>query len=185
MKESSEVRIANMSARIKTSLTPGEIARLILLIQPVPSTGQMTAEAFDDLMRAIEASKGTRMFAEKSISAAKLILVMGATPNEAAAELGMTVQAVGQALKRIKQKAAEQPKGWTIINEYLPADLATAVREIGKVLRRVAPTEGKSQLDVSQRHELAEAEYLLLRTFKSISVDKSQDILEVGEHIVS
>ncbi|MEE5177073.1 TrfB-related DNA-binding protein [Pseudomonas alliivorans] len=175
MKESSEIRIANMSALIKTSFTPGEIARLILLIQPTPSTGQMTPEEFENLMRVIEASKGTRMFTEKSISAARLILVMGATPNEAAAELGMTVQAVSQALKRVMLKAAEQPKGWTIVNEYLPAELSSAVREIGKVLRRTVSTSDKGSLSVSQRQELAEAEYKLLRTMQSVDLKKWQE----------
>ncbi len=175
MKESSEIRLANMAALIKTSLTPGEIARLILIVQPVPSTGQMTPEEFDDLMRAIEASKGTRMFTEKSVSAARLILVMGATPIEAAKELGMTKQAVGQALKRIKLKAAEQPKGWSIVNEYLPAELASAVREIGKSLRRVVPTTMKGPMSDSQRHELSVAGDKLKRALQSVGVENRCD----------
>ncbi|MGN9498515.1 TrfB-related DNA-binding protein [Pseudomonas syringae pv. aptata] len=176
MKESSEIRIANMSALIKTSLTPGEIARLILLIQPVPSTGLMTPVEFEDLMRAIEASKGTRMFTEKSVSAARMCLVMGASAKETAAELGMTVQAVSQVLKRIKLKAGEQPQGWTIVNEFLPADLASAVRDIGKVLRKVNPKTGKGALTDTQRHDLAAAEKILIRTLQSVGVENCRDV---------
>jgi len=175
MKESAEIRIANMAAQIKTSFTPGEIARLILYIQPVPETRLMTLVEFDDMMSAIDASKEKRRFAEKSVEAARRVLVMGASKTEAARDLGLTKQAVGQVVKRIQQKVGHQPQGWTIVNEYLPAHLSGTVKEIGRVLRRTSAAPMNGYIRDLLDQEKAAVEQLLLSALEAIRADESPD----------
>ena len=68
-----EVELQIMAAQIKVAYSPGEIAQLVRLISPTPSTGEMSAEEFERVMKVLVANNKRRPYSAKSITAARLV----------------------------------------------------------------------------------------------------------------
>jgi len=105
--ESSEDKLARLAEHIKGDCTPGEIARLIRLIEPTPVTGEMSSDEFEIMMNALDAASTRRGYSPKSREIARLIFVMGANQNEAALQTGLSPQAVNQLIQRIRRRVKE------------------------------------------------------------------------------
>ncbi|HDQ4405497.1 TPA: hypothetical protein P8734_005695 [Pseudomonas aeruginosa] len=124
-----------MAAQIKEKYQPGEIAQLIRLIEPTPSTGEMSAEEFERLMKELEAKSTRRGYSEKSIEAARLVLVMGASVAEAATETNQTRQSVNQLMVRIRRRMESLPQGWVQVSDWFPADVAKQLVKVAESLK--------------------------------------------------
>jgi len=59
-----EDRLLKMAAKIKETYQPAEIAQLVRLIEPTPSTGEMSAEDFERLMQELDATSTRRGYSE-------------------------------------------------------------------------------------------------------------------------
>lgn len=127
--------VSELAMTIKGTLSPGEIAQLIRLIQPTPTTGELSPEEFESLMEKLDATNSRRGFSEKSIEAARLILVMGAVNAEAAAETGLSRQAVNQLMGRIRRRMNSVPAGWVKVDQWLPVEVAGQLDKIAKDLK--------------------------------------------------
>ena len=132
-----EVELQIMAAQIKVAHSPGEIAQLVRLISPTPSTGEMSAEEFERVMKVLVAHNKRRPYSAKSITAARLVLVMGATISEAAAEVGLNRQNVSVLMKRIRGHMESLPKGWVKVGEWYPGEVATQLGEISESLKEL------------------------------------------------
>lgn len=132
-----EVELQIMAAQIKVAYSPGEIAQLVRLISPTPSTGEMSAEEFERVMKVLVAHNKRRPYSAKSITAARLVLVMGATISEAAAEVGLNRQNVSVLMKRIRGHMESSPKGWVKVGEWFPGEVATQLGEISESLKEL------------------------------------------------
>lgn len=130
-----EDRLMKMAAQIKEKYQPGEIAQLIRLIEPTPSTGEMSAEEFERLMKELEAKSTRRGYSEKSIEAARLVLVMGASVAEAATETNQTRQSVNQLMVRIRRRMESLPQGWVQVSDWFPADVAKQLVKVAESLK--------------------------------------------------
>lgn len=127
--------LEEMASQIKKNLTPAEISQLIRLIAPAPSTGEMSAAEFENLMRELNDKSTRRGYSETSLTAARLVLVMGASVAEAASETGVSRQAIGQLLKRIKRRMESLPKEWVPVSTWLPQGIAQQLEGIAASLR--------------------------------------------------
>lgn len=136
--------ILKMAAQIKETYQPAEIAQLVRLIEPTPPTAEMSPEDFEQLMQELEASSTRRGYSEKSIEAARLVLVKGASVAEAAAETNQTRQSVSQLMTRIRRRIEALPKGWVKVDQWLPADVARQVEEIAEQMK--ALPKGKAKI---------------------------------------
>ncbi|MBT2375500.1 TrfB-related DNA-binding protein [Pseudomonas fluorescens] len=132
-----EVDLLVLAAQIKVAYSPGEIAQLVRLISPTPSTGEMSAEEFERVMKVLAANNKRRPYSEKSITAARLVLVMGATISEAAAEVGLNRQNVSVLMKRIRGHMESLPKGWVQVDEWFPGVVAKQLGDISESLKEL------------------------------------------------
>ncbi|KPX06476.1 hypothetical protein ALO73_200066 [Pseudomonas syringae pv. daphniphylli] len=82
---------------------PG-IAQLIRMISPVSPCALMAADEFERVMAVLAGQNRRRAFSDRSISAARLVLVMGASVSEAALETGLTRQVVHRLMARIRAR---------------------------------------------------------------------------------
>lgn len=137
-----EERLLKLAAEIKKIYQPAEIVQLMRLIEPTPTTGEMSAEDFERLMLELDATSTRRGYSEKSIEAARQVLVMGASVTEAAAATNQTRQSVSQLMTRIRRRIEALPKGWVKVDQWLPADVAKQVEKIAQELK--AMPEGKA-----------------------------------------
>jgi transposase-like protein len=128
-------RLQEMASQIKESLTPAEIAQLIRLIAPTPTTGEMSSAEFEELMRDLNDKSTRRGYSETSLTAARLVLVMGATVAEAASETGVSRQAIHQLLKRIRRRMESLPKDWVPVSTWLPEYIAKQLEDIVESLK--------------------------------------------------
>lgn len=124
-----------MAAKIKETFQPGEIAQLIRLIAPTPSTGEMSPEEFERLMKDLEAKSSRRGYSEKSVEAARLVLVMGASVAEAAAETNLSRQSVNQLMLRIRRRMASLPQGWVQVTDWFPVEVARQITGVAESLK--------------------------------------------------
>ena len=102
MRSSKPAQLAKMAGLIKATFSPAEIADLIVMITPEYSRAELSAEEFAELLSRLKPVGAGRSFSAKSVEAARLVLVQGATHTEAARELGMSQAQVGQVIKRIR-----------------------------------------------------------------------------------
>lgn len=147
-----EDSVLEMAEQIKQQFTPEDIQRLIGLIEPGAPSGEMTAEEFDHLMQTLQGQSGRRGYSDKSIAAARQVLVMGAGIAEAAAATGLTRQGVDQLMKRIERRRATLPAGWSKVDEWFPESIARSLRDVAEQLQEYQakglPLEGV-KLDIS------------------------------------
>ena len=122
--KNNEERLMKMAAKIKETYQPAEIAQLVRLIGATPSTGEMSPEEFERLMKELEAKSNRRGYTEKSIEAARLVLVMGASIAEAAADTDLSRQSVNQLMQRIRRRMESLPQGWVQVTDWFPVEVA-------------------------------------------------------------
>ncbi|MGM7284694.1 hypothetical protein ABRY74_22890 [Pseudomonas guariconensis] len=105
MSSSKTQQLETMAALIKSTFKPAEIAQLIEMIRPAYDGAELTSEEFAELInRLTNARTGRgRPLGEKSIAAARLILVQGASHAEASRELDMNLGQIGQLIKRLRE----------------------------------------------------------------------------------
>ena len=133
--KNNEDRLMKMAAKIKETYQPAEIAQLVRLIEPTPSTGEMSAEDFEQLMKELEAKSTRRGYSEKSLEAARLVLVMGASVAEAAVETSMSRQSVNQLMARIRRRKESLPQGWVQVTDWFPVEVAKQLAKVAETLK--------------------------------------------------
>lgn len=133
--KNNEDRLMKMAAKIKETYEPAEIAQLVRLIGATPSTGEMSPEEFERLMKELEAKSNRRGYTEKSIEAARLVLVMGASIAEAAADTELSRQAVNQLMQRIRRRMESLPQGWVQLTDWFPVEVAKQLAKIAETLK--------------------------------------------------
>ncbi|VVP61631.1 hypothetical protein PS874_06313 [Pseudomonas fluorescens] len=133
--KNNEDRLMKMAAKIKETYEPAEIAQLVRLIGATPSTGEMSPEEFERLMKELEAKSNRRGYTEKSIEAARLVLVMGASIAEAAADTELSRQAVNQLMQRIRRRMESLPQGWVQVTDWFPVEVAKQLAKIAETLK--------------------------------------------------
>lgn len=132
--KSNEEKLLAMATQIKEAFSPREIAQLMRLIGPTPRTGEMSAEEFERVMQ-ILASKTNRPYSAKSLTAARLVLVMGAGISEAAKEAGLDRRNVSELMTRIRARIASLPHDWVKVSEWFPDVMAKQLGNIAESLR--------------------------------------------------
>ena len=133
--KNNEDRLMKMAAKIKETYQPAEIAQLVRLIGATPSTGEMSPEEFERLMKELEAKSNRRGYTEKSIEAARLVLVMGASIAEAAADTELSRQAVNQLMQRIRRRMESLPQGWVQVTDWFPVEVAKQLAKVAETLK--------------------------------------------------
>jgi len=133
--KNNEDRLMKMAAKIKETYEPAEIAQLVRLIGATPSTGEMSPEEFERLMKELEAKSNRRGYTEKSIEAARLVLVMGASIAEAAADTELSRQAVNQLMQRIRRRIESLPQGWVQVTDWFPVEVAKQLAKVAETLK--------------------------------------------------
>ena len=146
--KNNEDRLMKMAAKIKETYEPAEIAQLVRLIGATPSTGEMSPEEFERLMKELEAKSNRRGYTEKSIEAARLVLVMGASIAEAAADTDLSRQAVNQLMQRIRRRMESLPQGWVQVTDWFPVEVAKQLAKVAETLK-AAHAAGKPLDDQS------------------------------------
>lgn len=92
-----------MATLIKATFKPLEIAQLMEMIRPEFKGAELSSEEFAALIARLNRARSGRPYGEKSILAARLILVQGASHAEAARELDMNIGQIGQLIKRMRE----------------------------------------------------------------------------------
>ena len=133
--KNNEDRLMKMAAKIKETYQPAEIAQLVRLIGATPSTGEMSPEEFERLMKELEAKSTRRGYSEKSIEAARLVLVMGASIAEAAADTEQSRQSVNQLMQRIRRRMESLPQGWVQVTDWFPVEVAKQLAKVAETLK--------------------------------------------------
>lgn len=128
-------RLMKMAATLKATFSPSDITQLIRLIQPIPSTGEMTPEQFERLLVELAPKNNRPGYSATSIEVARLVLVMGASVPEAAADAAITPQGARQLMTRIRRRMASIPDGWKNVSVWLPGDVATQIEQISDSLK--------------------------------------------------
>lgn len=128
-------KLLALAAEIQEGYAPADIAQLVRLISPTPSTGEMSAESFEQVMAVLVGQNNRRPYSDKSITAARLVLVMGASIAEAAGETGLSRQVVNRLMLRLRSRMESLPTGWVKVSEWLPADVAKQLRDISALLK--------------------------------------------------
>ncbi|MEX6666851.1 hypothetical protein [Pseudomonas sp. W2-17] len=98
--------VAATALHIQKTYTPGQVAELIRLISPASPCALMTPKAFERVVAFMSCKTGHRAYSSKSLQAARLVLVlvMGASVAEAAAELELSRQMVHRLMVRIRAR---------------------------------------------------------------------------------
>ncbi|WP_426154160.1 TrfB-related DNA-binding protein [Pseudomonas sp. DC3000-4b1] len=133
-------RLKALAAEIQDTYSPGEISQLIRLIEPAPSTALMSNEAFEQVMNVLAGQNTRRAFSDKSIAAARLVFVKGASVAEAAADTDLARQVVHRLITRIRRRMEELPADWVKVTEWYPGTVAEQLRALATSLRSAQAT---------------------------------------------
>ncbi|AOE82489.1 hypothetical protein A7318_27995 (plasmid) [Pseudomonas lurida] len=133
--KNTDEQLLAMATKIKESYTPSEIAQLVRLISPTPNTGELSAEEFERVMQVLGSQNNRRPYSSKSVIAARLVLVMGASPSEAAKESGLARQNVSELMLRIRKRMESLPQGWVKVSEWFPGEVAKQIGHISEALK--------------------------------------------------
>jgi len=150
-----EKKLLALAEKIKDTYTPGEIARLIRLIEPAPTTGEMSADQFENMMNMLDATSTRRGYSSKSREAARLVFVMGANEIEAAADSGLTQQAVNKLIQRIRRRMENVPSGWVSMTAWFPDSMANQIKVIADKL--LLEHQSGKKLDADQSYNIVVA----------------------------
>ncbi len=139
---------------INERYTPAQVAQLARLISPVPSCGSMTPAEFELVMVMLAGQHRRRAFSDRSIHAARLVLVMGASVAEAATDTGLARQVVHRLMARIRARMQGLPGSWVKVEVWLPPTHAKQVADLAVSLRAAHEAheagEGADVPDVDQ-----------------------------------
>ena len=130
--------------KILKELSPGDRVRLARLIVPASPEGELTQKEFDEACNRVQNKPGVRRFSDTSIQAVRLVLVMGATVAEAAAEVGTSRQGVQQTLARFRTRAMDLPGGWVRVDRWFPPAVAKQLQALGDRLEAEKIGQGES-----------------------------------------
>lgn len=143
-----EDAVLKTASMIKETYKPFEIEKIMRLIKPVSPAGEMTADAFEDLFEKLESTSTRRGYSEKSIEAARLVLVMGASYAEAAEETGQSRQAVSQLMQRISKRIESVPNDWVKVEQWLPAEVAAQIEKMVNEIKAL-PGEERAEFTIT------------------------------------
>ncbi|WP_055007541.1 TrfB-related DNA-binding protein [Pseudomonas caricapapayae] len=127
--------VAATASQIQRTFAPGQIAQLIRLISPASPCALMSPEAFEHVVAFMSCKTGQRAFSAKSLHAARLVLVMGASVAEAAADVGLARQVVHRLMMRIRARLQQLPGEWVKVEAWLPPAAARQVADLAAELR--------------------------------------------------
>ena len=96
--------ISATALQIRQTFSPAQVAQLIRLISPAAQCALMSPHAFERVVAFMSCSSGHRAYSARSLQAARLVLVMGASVAEAAADAGLSRQVVHRLMARIKAR---------------------------------------------------------------------------------
>ncbi|MBD8792670.1 hypothetical protein IFR09_22920 [Pseudomonas syringae] len=131
----SNADLASCAESLLKKYTPAQIAQLVRLISPVPSCALMSPVEFERVIDVLAGQRRHRAFSARSLQAARLVLVMGASVAEAAAEVGLARQVVYRLMSRIEARMQALPGDWIKVDTWLPAVVAQQVTGLGQLLR--------------------------------------------------
>lgn len=92
------------ASQIQHTFSPAQVAQLIRLISPAAQCALMSPHAFERVVTFMSCSRGHRAYSARSLHAARLVLVMGASVAEAAADAGLSRQVVHRLMARIQAR---------------------------------------------------------------------------------
>jgi hypothetical protein len=95
----------------------------------------MAADEFERVMNVLAGQNRRRAFSDRSTSAARLVLVMGASVSEAALETGLTRQVVHRLMARIRARLEDLPADWVKVEAWLRPAAAGEVLALAESLR--------------------------------------------------
>lgn len=98
------------ASQIQQTFSPAQVAQLIRLISPAAQCALMSPHDFERVVTLMSCSSGHRAYSAKSLHAARLVLVMGASVAEAAADAGLSRQVVHRLMARIKARLDASPE---------------------------------------------------------------------------
>lgn len=98
------------ATQIRQNFSPAQVAQLIRLISPAAQCALMSPHEFERVVAFMSCSSGHRAYSAKSMHAAKLVLVMGASAAEAAADAGLSRQVVHRLMTRIQARLNALPE---------------------------------------------------------------------------
>ncbi|RMV72898.1 hypothetical protein ALP05_200110 [Pseudomonas caricapapayae] len=127
--------LLGLASQITQKYSNAQIAQLVRLISPVSPNALMGPEEFERVMAILISQSRRRPFSARSLSAARLVLVMGASVSEAAVETGLARQVVHTLMQRIRSRLEGLPGDWVKVEEWLPPAAAGDVVELAESLR--------------------------------------------------
>lgn len=107
----------------------------------------MTPKEFADLAARLESTSSRRGYSDKSIEAARLVLVMGASISEAAVETSQSRQSVSQLMQRIKKRIEAIPSNWVRVEQWFPPDVAAQLNKLSRELEAL-PKENPGKVTI-------------------------------------
>ncbi|AVI88145.1 hypothetical protein BTW15_29410 [Pseudomonas syringae pv. tomato] len=127
--------LPGLATKIIQNYSNAQIAQLIRMISPVSPCALMAADEFERVMNVLAGQNRRRAFSDRSISAARLVLVMGASVSEAALETGLSRQVVHRLMARIRARLEDLPADWVKVEAWLPPAAAGDVLALAQSLR--------------------------------------------------
>lgn len=119
--------IVEVVDHILRTYSSSKISQIVRLISSAPECALMTPAEFERVMQILAGQNRRRPFSERSIHAARLVLVMGASVAEAAADAGLARQVVHRLMIRIRARLQMLPGDWVKVEAWLPAAAAAQV----------------------------------------------------------
>lgn len=136
-----ETELSELATQIIQNYTKAQIAQLIRIIGPVSPCAQMDADEFERVMAVLAGQNRRRPFSDRSMRAARLVLVMGASISEAAVETGLARQVVHRLMDRIRSRLAGLPADWVKVEAWLPPAAARDALALSQSLRSAQALE--------------------------------------------
>lgn len=137
--------LLGLARQITQNYNNAQIAQLVRLISPVSPNALMGSDEFERVMAILLGQSRHRPFSARSIAAARLVLVMGASVSEAAVETGLARQVVHKLMLRIRSRLEGLPGDWVKVEAWLPPAAAGQVVELAKSLRSTYAQETVSE----------------------------------------
>ena len=126
--------IAGLAEELKKEFSAHDLARLANLITTSSPVAKYTPAEFDEIIQRLQGEAARRGFSDKSIEAARLVMVMGASIPEAADQVALSRQAVAQLMARIERRLAQLPEGWVKVTAWYPGSVAA---ELGRISEKI------------------------------------------------
>lgn len=127
--------VVELAEQLKKRFGAHDLARLASLITSSSPVARYTPAEFDEIIQRLQGEAARRGFSAKSIEAARLVMVMGASIAEAAEQVSLTRQAVTQLMARIERRIAELPPGWEKVEAWYPGEIAAELERISEKLK--------------------------------------------------